>query len=192
MPQSSVLKKAPIIALVGYRGSGKSHCAVVIQDKSCFDQNVSTYRRVSFADPLRAAASAIWGWRAEDYAQGNKEVVSERWGISPRQSLIEVGMWCRNRRLSHWLDRFLDKVENLAPRFSTVCDDVRYLNEAEAIIDAGGMLVWIDGPGTPAPEDEPELEDIRALCAFELENVPGTTTKEQIYAALVYPQIPGE
>lgn len=183
--RSPAIKNAPIIGLAGYRGSGKSWCAATLSEytglRSCPD-----YWHLSFAGPLRQAAQAIWGWGHEDFTQDRKNLVS-RWGMSPRDSLIFLGEALRNQRPDHWIQRFRDSVKKSEESGNRViCDDVRYLNECQAIIDMGGMVVWVDGPGIPAPEVEVELEGVRSRCAFELQNLgPGVTSRQEVVRCLL-------
>lgn len=185
---------APLVGLVGRRRSGKDTTAGrLIHEHG--------YRRVAFADPLRNALLAMdpilpptsypgnlasiqpirlsryveaLGWEA---AKRHPEVgrLLQETGVAMREH-VDPDVWvrCGMAHASCWEHR------------PVVVTDVRFVNEAEAILDAGGALVRVTRPG-PVPEDgrdgehvsETELDDI--VCDREIVN--GGTLAE-LYAAV--------
>jgi len=141
-----------IVGLAGYRGAGKSHLA---------HELVRDYRltKMSYADPVRSAAAAAWGVREEVFTDRRRKDVENYVfsGKTPRDVLIELGMWYRSQNPDHWVNVMRRRAEGM----HVVIDDVRFINEFELC----DVCLWVDmRPGNPSEEDEPELESIRSSC----------------------------
>lgn len=106
--------------------------------------NVHGFKKMSWADPLKSACKAVFDW-TDDHVYGDlKEVVDPRWGMTPRHVLQHVGtelfrawipdVWIRSTLLRITSE---DKV---------VIPDVRFPNEAQAVKDAGGIVLLVDRP----------------------------------------------
>lgn len=114
------------------------------------------YRRLAFADPLKAVALDVfptlrervetWGW---------DRVKTTDWSVRPM--LQRLGLAVRDHLGSDiWLDAALSKME---PGRRYVISDVRFKNEAQRILDIGGVVYRIDRPGVgPANEHISEME----------------------------------
>lgn len=122
-----------IIGLCGAAGAGKSTVA---------DRLVAAhgFQHASFADPIYEAVSAISGMPVKSLKdRRNKESVIEWLGVSPRMLLQTLGTeWGRNMvRQDIWIQSALRRIGG-----DVVFSDVRFDNEAEAIVDRGGE-VWL-------------------------------------------------
>jgi len=155
---------APVIGLIGKKRSGKDTFAQVLVDEF-------GYRRVAFADPLRAVALA-----ADPYVRIEADEfgpVGFTGGAAFSQqthcrlsTLVEFVGWERAKEARD-VRRFLQRlgsegIRSIAPTFwvdtalRTIADtddpvvvtDVRFPNEANALRALGGTLVRIVRPGT--------------------------------------------
>jgi hypothetical protein len=127
--------------------------------------NEYEFKRYAFADPLKRAASEMFGIPLKDFVDDDKkEVVNEFWGYSPRQiaqllgteggrELFREDIWVK-RAEKAWLDH-QDYIANFsgggwvdpAGTDGMVITDVRFPNEAEWIKETGGLLLHIERPG---------------------------------------------
>jgi hypothetical protein len=159
----------PLIGLVGKARSGKDTFARGLVERG--------YTRVAFADPLRemveridplitlpggsgarlSSALGLWGWEG---------IKSTAYGPEARRLLQMTGQAVRQLDEGFWLRQGLRKahavIETSEPgKGGAVITDVRYMNEADAIQKAGGVLVRIVRPGlesTDTHASETELD----------------------------------
>ena len=138
----------PIVGLLGKARSGKdTFASFLIEDHG--------YTRFAFADPLKAAALEVdpivdtlddGYWRlSEEVSIYGWEQAKERAEV--RGTLQRLGTAMRGVNPSIWLDAtMIPAREANAAGKAIVITDVRFPNEAEAIRDAGGVLVRIERP----------------------------------------------
>lgn len=89
----------------------------------------SQYERYAFADPIKFACNDIFGWN-ERHAFGDlKEVVDERFGVSPREAYQKLGTeWGRNLICDDlWLRIAEDRINKSDKSF--IIPDFRFENE---------------------------------------------------------------
>lgn len=141
------------VGVCGYKGAGKDTAATRLVERWGFE-------RRALADPLKQAAAAIFGFTPDQLYGDLKEAVDPYWNLSPRQVLqwlgtegcreavggraVESGAWSEDERNGLWI-RALDRACRGLPR--VVVPDVRYANEARAILMRGGVLIRVDRPG---------------------------------------------
>lgn len=140
----------PLVGLVGYAQSGKDTFAAALG-----------YRRLAFADPLKALSVACgprftvpdWGHNDEDsHAYPLSFIVAEDgWEYAKanvpgvREFLQDLGVGVRDILGGDtWVKAAF---ANYDPTQPTVITDVRFPNEIEAIKGRGGVIVRIDRPG---------------------------------------------
>jgi dephospho-CoA kinase len=106
----------------------------------------------AFADPLKKACKIIF-CLDEDQVNGDlKEVIDERWNLTPRQLMQIVGTDLFRNKLTEiipsldhsiWLKNFEFWYEK-NKRYNVVVSDVRFLNEVELIKKLGGKVIKIN------------------------------------------------
>lgn len=104
------------------------------------------FRRRAFADPVKGAAKAIFHLTDDQVYGSLKMTTDEYWGVPPRIILQKLGTECMRNGYAPdiWvrsLHRFM--LLNKDTR-DWVIPDVRFINEAEAIKNWGGIVIRID------------------------------------------------
>lgn len=128
-----------IIALTGQKQSGKDTIARAII------QNDPSFVKYAFAEPVREAAKAFFGWDDSVFA-GDKEAIDEFWGISPREALQYIGtevgrqgfasafpMFHNTTGDQLWVKRFQKFAASLPMSNNIVISDVRFENELNGV-----------------------------------------------------------
>lgn len=142
-----------IIGVVGFIGSGKGTVADILVQKH-------GYTKLSFADTLKDATAAIFGWQrnllegdtdeSRAFRETNDEFWSKRFGyaFSPRMALQMMGTEA-GREIFHpdiWiyaLERRMEMYPNV------VIADVRFPNEIAFIQSRGGFAVRVKRGADP-------------------------------------------
>jgi hypothetical protein len=132
-----------IIGFHGRAGAGKdTAAAALIRDG---------WQRAFFSEPLKAGLNAMFGWTPEmwDDRDWKETPIAPTW-LSPRELAISLGtQWGRDT-----IDRNLWvslTMRRLPPGRDVVFTDVRFINEANAIEAAGGIIIEIVRPNNPTP-----------------------------------------
>ena len=142
-----------LIGLCGAAGAGKNSVAELLTDS-----DGCTFMQMAFADPLYQCVSTITGLPvAKLKDRVVKEAVLPWLGKSPRQMLQSLGTeW--GRGMVHdeiWIRIAMEQAsQRLTVGRSVVITDVRFDNEAQAIIDAGGEVWKVTRPGWRCLADE--------------------------------------
>ena len=146
-----------IIGLLGFIGSGKGTVADILVSRG--------FKKESFADPVKDAVAAIFGWdrallegdtkESRDFREAKDEWWSERTGqhITPRTMLQLMGTEA-GRDTFHpdlWI---LSLEQRVKKNQNTVIADVRFPNECEAIRKMGGFLVRVSRGKDPVWYDD--------------------------------------
>jgi hypothetical protein len=161
-----------IIGICGHAGSGKDTVANYIS------QGWNFYH-ISFASPLKEACRVIFDWTS-DHTDGKlKEIVDERWGISPRQAMQLIGtefgqkILCDNCEMfknktgrSLWVKRALDGVDNR----NVVISDVRFQHELDYIHSMNGVVIKIERETNNNSKHESENGIDNLNCDYEISN----------------------
>lgn len=126
-----------LVGISGKRGVGKTLAA----------QHLATNHKfniVSFAKPLKDMAKTMFPFTEGDLTSPlRKEKPFKKYDFSPREYMIHLGEFMRFHDPLYWLNRGMESVKDFAT-VNYVFDDVRYVNEANAIKAAGGMLLRIE------------------------------------------------
>jgi hypothetical protein len=129
-----------LIGLCGPAGAGKNTVAELL-----VDSDRCSFHQMAFADPLYECISAITGISVAGLQKRDvKEAVIPWLGKSPRQMLQSMGTeWGRDSiHPEIWVRIAMERaIPHLATGRSVVVTDVRFDNEAQTIINAGGE-VW--------------------------------------------------
>jgi hypothetical protein len=159
---------APIIGLIGHKRAGKDSLAHFL----ALDHG---YSRVAFADPLKAIALDLNPWLLtahHGYIHLKDFVETVGWEDAKadpavRHWLQDLGLAIRKYDPDFWVRLGISDASD-ASNLGTpvVLTDVRFLNEVDAVVGAGGILVRIvrDDADRNAALDphvsEHELDDI--------------------------------
>ncbi len=123
-----------IIGLAGLAGSGKTTVAHILQRDHYF-------QALAFAEPLKSACRELWGFTEAQLYGDQKEVVDERWGITPRTAMQQMGAeYARTLCEDVHVMRLLERAEGLK---RVAVHDVRFPNEIAALRAAGGRVWWV-------------------------------------------------
>ena len=135
-----------LLGLVGPAGAGKDTVAALLAMEHGFAQ-------VAFADRLRAFVRAIDpAWAIAEKCFGGYEP-AKRNLPGFRERLIEIGQLAREQISPDvWIDAIYNDVDRLRASQPVAISDVRQRNEAEWILDQGGVIIAVSRPGTK-PED---------------------------------------
>ncbi|APC43303.1 hypothetical protein Joe_63 [Streptomyces phage Joe] len=145
-----------LIGLSGYAGSGKDEAAAALV--------VGGWRRDAFADRLRAFLYALdpWvdTWPDVGVVRLSKLVDAYGWDRAKRQFpevrrlLQRAGTEAGRKVLGAqvWVNALMNDFD--AENEALVVTDVRFPNEADAIREAGGVVVRIERPGV-GPHTDP-------------------------------------
>lgn len=155
-----------VIGIGGLKRAGKDTFARVLREVAI--ERGFAFVSVAFADPLRQAAAAAYGVDISVFTDdAKKDNVCPEWGITYRQMLINLGVPATllGGDHDHWVKRWrievaraqaylVECVEELRrlvvssdPQLVVAVPDVRRLNEAAAIHDAGGINVLVQRTG---------------------------------------------
>ena len=135
-----------IIGLAGFKRTGKDTFA------SYFPSN---FTRMAFAEPLKQAAAIIYDVSPEAFSDDLKDATNEKWGITHRDMLINVGQKMREVDPDHWVRllkmRIMSEFQhyqraNIADQHILITD-VRQPNELEMIECLGGAVYLVQRKG---------------------------------------------
>lgn len=144
-----------IVGIIGLINSGKSTIANILVEEYGFT-------KVSFADSLKDAVAAIFGW-PRDLLQGDteesrvwREQEDEYWSqvmqhpVTPRWVLQHIGTDVMREHFHKniWVHSLMKKLND--PDKNYVISDVRFLNEVDVILLQHGQIWEVQRP--PIPE----------------------------------------
>ena len=149
------------IVAFGYKkGVGKDTCGKFLQTFLKLEAPDLKIKQISFAAKLKDISYQLYSWvglkRGIYYEshRDKKEVVLPQLGLSPRQIWIEVGNKMREVYPNTWIDYALHGVKaNIL-----VITDLRFCNEAHAILKADGTIIKIIRDGIPQGTDPAEVD----------------------------------
>lgn len=132
-----------IIGITGHARHGKDSTADIIVKHF-------GYKKHALADVMKEACRVIFGWTDAHLHGDLKDVIDEKYGVSPRHALRSLGTEWGQYELSKY-DSFKEKtgrklwVNSLLNRChgDTVISDVRFPHEAEAIRERGGFIIRV-------------------------------------------------
>ena len=148
-----------VLGLAGHKSSGKDTLAALLAPYG--------FRRVAFAEPLKAACRAIFGFtEAQMCDPAQKEQPDPYWGFTPRWAMQRLGTEGVRGAVADdvWTRAFLRHVSDQEGPF--VVTDVRFQNEVDAIRSLGGRVFLVqragctgDSHASEALASQPELFD---------------------------------
>lgn len=160
-----------IVVFVGNKFCGKNTAGSYIKEKY-------GYKEYAFASPMKEGIKAMFGM-TEDQVNGNlKETIDERYGVTPRQLLQDIGTdWAQfglceryegyrnvvGRKL--WVNRFIDVFKKTTDNY--VITDCRFQHEVDSLLaikDAKVLIVKIERQeNTDGHLSEKEIATIRPI-----------------------------
>ncbi len=168
-----------LVGIAGKKRSGKDTAALGLVRRCGFE-------RLALADPLKAAAREIFGLSWEQTDGGLKETVDPRWAATPRQilqrlgtegvregfggAMVKAGQWSPEDVAQTWVRALMVRAEG-HPR--VVVPDVRFGNEALAILDRGGLLLVVKRPDLLGADDHASEWEMEAALPDLERRYPG-------------------
>ena len=159
-------EKPIIIGICGLKGSGKSEVAKRLEI-------ALSARRVRFASPLKDMLRVLG--LSEDEIEGRlKEAPCDKLcGKTPRHAMLTLGTeWGREMiGPNFWMDAWQrNALSHLAAGSNVITEDLRFPNELDALINAGGIVLRVTRPGVKAGEHESEQHAKRFSAHVECYN----------------------
>ena len=137
-----------LVGLAGKARSGKDTIAHMWA-------NERRTKRYALADPVRAAASAMFNLPLDTFTGDNpdREKVNDFWGISPRRMLQLVGtecgrevfradIWTKNAEIQLNMTRGMNHYDPIPVEYFMVTD-IRFEDEAAWIRQQGGIVIHV-------------------------------------------------
>lgn len=163
----------PIILLNGKKSSGKSTVAKYIKSR------IPGTIELTLAEPLKEACKSIFLLSTEQvYDENLKEILDERWGVTPRNLLQKVGDMFRDElsglKLSNtiFVENILKRIERINSNDFRppllVISDVRLDDEFCVLTKLSAMSIKIIR--TTGLNDEHKTENANLNCTYSVEN----------------------
>lgn len=137
-----------IIGLAGRARSGKDTVATLFG---------RTHRIVRFAQPIKEAAKALYGWSDIAVETEIKDFVDPHWGVSPRSAMQHLA---QTTRLLVANDFFVRRLFDSWEGDAIVIPDVRYKHEVDAIHARGGITIKITREGVKKHDIEFTVDEL--------------------------------
>ena len=172
-------KKMPkIIAICGAKRCGKDVLAEHLVNKY-------NYERVAFANPLKIAVKNLFNFDddqvgiGKDEGTDRKDIVDERWGITPRAALQFFGTEIMQEKIqellpnmkrnffANTLKNYIENAENSGNDKRYVISDLRFIHEHEMLLNMPNisindiMVIRVIRPSeNRAKEQEPHISEL--------------------------------
>ena len=128
-----------LLGISGKRGSGKDTVAHLIQQL----QPERHWQILSFGDAIKAVCATLAGEDvAPYYRQSGKTELLPAFGRTRGEMLQQVGGALRAWNYDIWVQAFFAR---LPPGQCIIVPDVRFPNEAQPILDRGGLMLRLEG-----------------------------------------------
>lgn len=124
-----------IVAISGKRRSGKSLLGSILQNEYQFVP-------VSLAAPLKSMCREHFGLSEAQTDGELKEVLDERYQLTPRQLMIKFGAFYRSIDKDYWVKKLFSSLTD--DRKSYVVTDMRFKNEYDFFRAHSAMMVRLD------------------------------------------------
>lgn len=129
-----------VIAICGFKRSGKDTVADYVS-------KAYQYEKRKIADPLKKVCEYLFDLSYEQTDGNGKEVVDERWGVTPRQIMQFFGTEVMQYRMADlipsmdrkfWIKRFVNDSAEYCVSKRIVVSDLRFLHEFSHVKEAFG------------------------------------------------------
>jgi len=122
-----------IVGISGKRGSGKDTLAARFIARG--------WAKLSFASTLKAHVREFFDMTIEQTDGALKETVDSRYGVTPRQIMIDVGQFYRRFDPLFWVKKATSKLDSEG---KYIVSDLRFINEANHLRSMGASLVRLN------------------------------------------------
>lgn len=138
-----------VIGIGGFKRSGKDTFGRLLKEAA--EQRGILARITAFAEPVRRAAAAAYGYGTDTFpftASHMKDTVNPQWGITPRQMMGIVGEAMCASDSDHWVKVWRQFHVNTIVESNemVIVTDVRKINEAVEVASLGGTLALVQHP----------------------------------------------
>lgn len=141
-----------LIGILARKRHGKDTCADYLV-------NAYGFHKMALADPLKESCRTLFDLSDEQLYGDLKEVVDERWGVTPRRILQYIGTnifrysmdellpWVKD---NFWLEKIRIKYEDFKKKYgdnvNVVISDLRFPNEVDFVHSIGGTVIKVYRP----------------------------------------------
>jgi hypothetical protein len=138
-----------IIAICGAKRTGKDVLAEHLVKKY-------NYKRLSFAEPLKVAIKGLFNFDddqvgiGKDNGEDKKDIIDERWGITPRAALQFFGTEMMQEKIQELLpnikrnffaNTLKNHIENAEEETRFVISDLRFIHEYEMLLNISNITI---------------------------------------------------
>lgn len=160
-----------IIGILGKKRHGKD----TIADYMVYEYE---YKKMSFADPLKEALKILFDFSYEQLYGNEKEVIDDRWNISPRVAMQYIGTEFFRKDINNiipgidnnfWVNRMKISSSNILEEdnnIKLVMADTRFQNEVDAIHELGGKVIKVCRSNLEIPDNHIS-EDIDCITDYD-------------------------
>lgn len=178
--------KTSLVGFVGFKNSGKTFISKSLAVYARMNQYVEddkvfaiksldehrTVKRIGFSDPLYDMLAVLGITYDEIQDKSIREIPDDRLGgRSIQYALNTIGSdWGRKMMYEDiWMDAAMSRV---SPTEMNIFDNVRFRNEADAILSRGGILVSIQNDQVSNDGTYPEsfIDELRRDCTMTVFN----------------------
>lgn len=174
-------KMPKIIAICGAKRSGKDVLAEHLVKKY-------NYEKIAFADPLKLVVKSLFNFDddqvgiSEDKGTNRKDMIDERWGITPRAALQFFGTEIMQEKIQELLpnvkknffaNTLKNRIENAEEDKKFVISDLRFIHEYDMLANISNighkdkLIVRVIRPSkNRIKEQEPHISEL------EYTNIP--------------------
>ena len=173
------LAKLPkLIGIIGRSRSGKDTTANIIM--SIYSDQYTLQR---FAQPIKNALKEIYDFTPEQLEDDEKELIDERYNITPRQAMQEMtAHYLKKHGGAFFSERVFTAFDisvsasvsasisasdnaNVSAPFGIIIPDVRYEHDINAIRNRGGIIIKVIRPSLTATQQHTVEDNIQSFEA---------------------------
>lgn len=147
-----------LLGITGRKRAGKNTAGKIVEECLTPHKIVS----IAFADSLKEEVGLATNRTIQfiDEHKDNFRLILQGWGTDFRRNLCDT---------NYWVHRWLDKVYHTNGVYGIIATDVRFLNEAKAIHELGGLIWRITRPSDCLLDKHPsevEMDNIKVDETF--------------------------
>jgi dephospho-CoA kinase len=177
------MEKLPrIIALCGARRTGKDTVANYLVSRY-------GYEHIKFTTPLKEVCKILFQFTDEQLETDKKELVDEKWGVSPRQVMQFLGTEVFQYKIQEllpqvgrlfWANSLMVRMSQ-APEKRYVISDMRFLHEHKALGCLDMLTIKISSNRVQQNSTDQHLSECEHRNIQEDMHLQNDGTKEELY-----------